>query len=123
MKLIELLEAVTALRGQQYATDTLVGWANEIEGQVIDEVVNMAEGFDLEFIPMEYGVDDDRELTVPDRFQDVYINYLLSKIDFNNQETERYNNDVVMFNSSYDAFAGWFRRKHIPKKGKSFTKF
>ena len=62
MKLIELLEAVTALRGQQYATDTLVGWANEIEGQVIDEVVNMAEGFDLEFIPMEYGVDDDREL-------------------------------------------------------------
>ena len=123
MKLIELLEAVTALRGQQYATDTLVGWANEIEGQVIDEVVNMAEGFDLEFIPMEYGVDDDRELTVPDRFQDVYINYLLSKIDFNNQETERYNNDVVMFNSSYDAFAGWFRRKYVPKKGKLFKRF
>ena len=123
MKLIELLEAVTALRGQQYATDTLAGWVNEIEGQVIEEVINAAEGFDLEFVPMEYGVEDDRELTVPDRFQDVYINYLLSKIDFNNQETERYNNDVVMFNSSYESFAGWFRRKHVPKRGNLFKRF
>ena len=72
---------------------------------------------------MTYDLDAERELSVPDRFQDVYINYMLSKIDFHNQETERYNNDVVMYNSAYDAFASWFKQNHMPKRGAIFSRF
>ena len=123
MRLGELIETVIRTRGRQYSEDIMTGWLNEIEGQVIDEVINKAEGYDLKFKPMTYELDAERELSVPDRFQDVYINYMLSKIDFHNQETERYNNDVVMYNSAYDAFASWFRKNHMPKRGAMFSRF
>lgn len=123
MRLGELIETVIRTRGRQYSEDIMTGWLNEIEGQVIDEVINKAEGYDLEFKPMTYDLDAERELSVPDRFQDVYINYMLSKIDFHNQETERYNNDVVMYNSAYDAFTSWFKQNHMPKRGAIFSRF
>lgn len=123
MRLGELIEMVIRTRGRQYSEDIMTGWLNEIEGQVIDEVINKAEGYDLEFKPMTYDLDAERELSIPDRFQDVYINYMLSKIDFHNQETERYNNDVVMYNSAYDAFASWFKQNHMPKRGAIFSRF
>ena len=123
MTLGEMVERIIRLRGQQYDTDIMVGWLNEIEGQVVEEVINGAVGLDITFEPLMYEEDAERELTIPDRFQDVYINYLLSKIDFSNQETERYNNDVIMFNSAFEAYTAWFRRNHIPKKGSLFTRF
>lgn len=119
----ELIERIIMLRGRQYDEDIMVGWLNEIEGQVVDDVVNRAEGYDMVFKPLSYAQDTERQLTIPERFQDVYINYMLSKIDYHNQETERYNNDVVMYNSAYDAYAAWFRRTHMPKRGTMFSKF
>ncbi len=119
----ELIERIIMLRGRQYDEDIMVGWLNEIEGQVVDDVVNRAEGYDMVFKPLSYAQDTERQLTIPERFQDVYINYMLSKIDYHNQETERYNNDVVMYNSAYDAYAAWFRRTHKPKRGAMFSKF
>ncbi|MGP8313530.1 hypothetical protein ACG0Z4_21965 [Enterocloster aldenensis] len=119
----ELIERIIMLRGRQYDEDIMVGWLNEIEGQVVDDVVNRAEGYDMVFKPLSYAQDTERQLTIPERFQDVYINYMLSKIDYHNQETERYNNDVVMYNSAYDAYAAWFRRAHRPKRGAMFSKF
>ena len=123
MTVNDLISDITSLRGQQYGTDMIMGWINEIEGQVIEEVINRAEGYNLEFIPMEYEKDQDKKLSIPDRFKDVYVNYLLSKIDYNNEETERYNNDVVMYNSAYDAYAAWFRRCNRAKKAPLFSKF
>ncbi len=123
MTVNDLISDITSLRGQQYGTDMIMGWINEIEGQVIEEVINRAEGYDLEFAPMEYEKDQDKKLSIPDRFRDVYINYLLSKIDYHNEETERYNNDVVMYNSAYDAYAAWFRRCNRAKKAPLFSRF
>ncbi len=123
MKLNELIEKITVLRGQQYGTEMIMGWINEIEGQVIEEVINQAEGFDIEFRPLDYQLDAEKELSIPDRFQDVYINYLLSKVDFHNEETERYNNDVIMYNAAYENYAAWFRRQHRAKTTVMFTRF
>ncbi len=123
MKLGELIEIIIDTRGQQYDEEFLTGWVNEIEGQVVEEVINQAEGYNIAFVPYDYTQDAERTLQIPDRFQDVYINYLYAKIDFNNQETERYNNDVAMYNASYEAYAAWFRREHRPKKRAMFSKF
>ena len=96
----KLIETVTVLVGQQYDLEMMVGWLNEIEGQVLDQVVNRSQGYDIEFKPFT-DEDMERELTVPDRFQDVYINYLRAKVDIANQETERYNNDAAMFDAAW----------------------
>ena len=119
----ELIETIIRLRGRQYGEDIMMGWLNEIEGQVIEEIVNRAQGYNVTFKPLSYDLDAEKELTIPTLFQDVYIHYMLSKIDYHNQETERYNNDVVMYNSAYDAYAAWFRRENRPKRGASFSRF
>ena len=51
------------------------------------------------------------------------VEWIEIKIDYHNQETERYNNDVIMYNSAYDAYAAWFRRENRPKRGASFSGF
>ena len=123
MTLGKLIEKIVEQKGQQYDAQILTDWVNEIEGQVVEEVINQAEGYNIAFVPYDYTQDAERTLQIPDRFQDVYINYLYAKIDFNNQETERYNNDVAMYNASYEAYAAWFRREHRPKKRSMFSKF
>lgn len=115
----KLIENIIHLRGLEFGTDIMVGWVNEIEAQAVEQVINHAEGYDLEFAPYEYERDGERMLLIPDQFQDVYINYLFAKIDFNNQETERYNNDVAMLESAWSGYESWhirtYKQKPLPQ--------
>lgn len=112
MKLVELIEHITELRGQQFGTDVMTGWVNEIEAQAVDQVVSHGVEFSGDFEPYQYEMDAEKTLLIPERFQDVYINYLLAKIDFLNQETERYNNDVAMMDAAWKEYHGWYFRNH-----------
>lgn len=112
MKLMGLIEHITQMRGQQFGTDVLTGWVNEIEAQAVDQVLSHGVQYDNEFKPYTYEYDCEKTLLIPDRFQDVYVNYLLAKIDFLNQETERYNNDVAMMEAAWKEYQGWYFRNH-----------
>lgn len=122
MKLEKLIEKVTVIKGQQYDIESITAWINEIEGQVID-FMNSLQNTDIPFIPYDYKTDLDRELQLPDRFQDIYIDYVCSKIEFFNQETERYNNTVVMFDAAYNSFEAWIKKKNRQKAQIYFSKF
>ncbi len=122
MKLRDIVELATDSGSGQYDAYQITAWVNEIEGQVADEVINHAEGHEVEIRDLDYGVDPGREMLVPDRFRDVYLCYVRAKIDFMNQETERYNNDVAMFDAAYQSYAAWFRGKHRQKRRVSFSR-
>ena len=49
-------------------------------------------------------------------YGDIYVNYLAAKIDYKNEETERYNNSVAAYEASFQAFASYYRRNHMPKE-------
>ncbi len=123
MTLGEVVRRITDSGIGQYDAETITGWVNEIEAQIADEIVSHAEGFDPETPELDYEREPDRVLTAPDRFQDVYLCYVAAKIDYRNQETERYNNDVAMFNAAYAAYAAWFRRLHRQKSRVCFSRF
>lgn len=59
----KLIETVTVLIGQQYDLEMMIGWLNEIEGQVLDQVVNRSQGYDIEFKSFT-DEDMERELAV-----------------------------------------------------------
>ena len=119
----KIIGYMSELRGQEYDTEPLTARLSELEGQLIDEIVNLAEGVQVEFKPFNYNTDWDKQLSAPDRFMDVYTNYLMAKIDFHNQESERYNNDVVMYQAAYDQYAAWYIRSHKLKKSAMFSRF
>ena len=119
----DIIGHITELRGQQYDTETLTAWLSELEGQIVDEVINLAEGEEREFSPFDFNTDWEKQLAAPARFMDVYTNYLMAKIDFHNQESERYNNDVVMYQAAYDRYCAWYIRTHKMKKIAAFSRF
>lgn len=115
MTLADLIAAVDLNKPNAYDKHIKTTWVNEVEFKVITEVLNRAEGVDIEFKPFEYDLDDMRELSLPAQFTDIYMMYLYAKIDFNNSEIGRYNNSVAMFEAAFSDFASYYKRTHKPK--------
>ena len=63
----------------------------------------------------EYGDDTGATLLVNDAFASVYVYYVLAQIDFHLAEIARYNNDMLMFNQTLDAFERHYTRTHSGK--------
>lgn len=116
MKISEAIARVDSLRPNQYGKDMKMQWLSEVEGTIVDNVLNRSEGNDISFEKYDYETDNEKELLVPDRFCDLYLHYLIAKIDYHDNETESYMNDVTMYQASYDAFAAWYIRTHMPKQ-------
>ena len=115
MKIVEVLARVDDEKLNQYDARVKTAWLSEVEGMVVDDILNAAEGNEIEFDGYDYDRDSEKTLMVPDRFGDIYVNYLAAKIDYKNEETERYNNSVAAYEASFQAFASYYRRNHMPK--------
>lgn len=63
-----------------------------------------------------YGNETDRgtELLVREPYTDVYLHWLLSRIDLINQEMDLYANDAAMFNSALITFQSYWTRTYMP---------
>lgn len=123
MCLAELISLIDEMKPNQYTKEQKVRWLSEVEGMVTDDVLNNYEGEQTEFESYDYDRDMERELLLPDRFSDVYINYISAKIDFQNMETEQYNNDVAMFEASMEQFKKYYIRTHMPKQRGHFRNY
>lgn len=142
MTLSELIAKVSQVRPSEYDKDDLTQWVNEVEFLAWDTVIGHAEhpripvgdpvtvraGEDNykpdddrppkppKYRPYVYEVDAERQLLIPDQFNEVYTTYLFSKIDFNNAEIERYSMEQQMFEAEWQTYAAWYRRTHTPKR-------
>lgn len=58
--------------------------------------------------------DPGTELIVPDPYSMLYVYWLMSKIDIQNQEDARYNIDRTHFENAYEQMADWWTREHMP---------
>lgn len=63
-----------------------------------------------ELIPYSHPQDDNTQLICPDRFADVYVHYVLAKMHAADSEINEYNNEVLLFNASYEDYAAWHIR-------------
>ena len=58
--------------------------------------------------------DDGTELIIPDPYAMVYVYWLMTKIDMQNQEDARYNIDRAHFENAYETMSDWYTREHMP---------
>lgn len=63
-----------------------------------------------ELAPYRYDLDKETRLIIPDRFQDVYVHYILAKMHQADSEIDNYNNEVLLFDASYKDYAAWHIR-------------
>ena len=112
MKLGRMIALVDNMKPNQYTAEMKTKWLSEVEGTVVDEILNQAAGNQIVFDGYDYNSDAEREMMVPDTHLDIYQYYLFAKIDYQNSELERYNNDTAMYYAALEDYAKWLPAGH-----------
>lgn len=122
MTIQEAMDAADRLRPNQYTQSDKAGWLSELDGMIKADIIDTHEGgANATFAGYGGGTAADTALIVGEPYTAIYIDYLLTKIDFSNAEYNRYNNDMTMFNTVYSAFADDYNRKHMAMQNSSIT--
>lgn len=113
MTLNEAITLITDLKPSRFTDDLLVRWISELDGQLYDTIMSGRVDAPVS-APVPYTFEDDAEtvLLVAAPYDMIYIEWLRTKIDYANQDLDRYNNSVIMYNSYHDNFAASYARSH-----------
>ena len=119
MTIIEALNKVDVLKPNNYTQTEKVKWLSNFDWIIKTEIIDTHEGGDG-IIYNGYDVDTDvaTEMLVPHPYDDLYIKWLESQIDYNNAEYSKYNNSSTAYNNAYSAFERYYNRQHMPKRTK-----
>ena len=116
MTLQEALDQVDELKPNMMSRKLKIKYLTEIEQLIHDEIVMAHEHTEEQAIRPAYSEQSDEGtvLIVPDPYSMVYVYWLMSKIDIQNQEDARYNIDRAYFENAYDTMSDWWTRAHMP---------
>ena len=112
MTIAECIERVDALKPNRFGEDVKLEWLRNVEGQIYQEVVLTHENPDE--IEMTDFEDEDNKLIAPFPYDEVYVLYLQSQIDYGNMEIAKYNNSKTLFNNAYLTLRDHWNRKYMP---------
>ena len=123
MTLIEAITRIDTLKPNTYSQQEKIKWISTLDGIVKDTIIDTHEGGDeVTFSGYDENTDLATELLVPAPYDDIYIRWLETRIDYTNGEFARYNNGVVAYNDAFDAYNRHYNRTHMPK-GRKFRYF
>lgn len=123
MTIIGAINRVDELKPNGYTQAQKIEWLSSLDGMIKRTVIDTHEGGDdIHFTPYNTETDLDTELLVAAPYDELYIHWLESKIDYANAEYAHYNNSTMRFNDVYADFANDYNRTHMPK-GNHFKYF
>ena len=109
------IQKIDSLKPNNYTQSEKVNWLSNLDHIVKTEILDLYEGNDEKSFE---GYDDNTPLTtellVPAPYDDVYLYWLESRIDYYNAEYAKYNNSVTSFNTVYSSFGRYYNRTHMP---------
>jgi hypothetical protein len=119
MTLIEAINRIDTLKPNNYTQTDKVTWLSKIDGVVKTEIIDTHEGGEgVVFNGYDNNTPLETVLLVPAPYDDLYIKWLESNIDYTNGEYQSYNNSVTAFNNLYSAFERYYNRQNMPKSTK-----
>ena len=111
----EVIALVDALRPNQYGEEQKLRWLSTLDGQIQKELLEAYQGELAPFSGYNAGTElRTTNLLVPFPFDDLYLRYLVMRIDLEQGELERYNNDAAAFNRIWQSYAAHHGRTHDP---------
>ena len=123
MTIMDALHRIDTIKPNSYNQTEKVKWLSALDGTIKAEIIDTHEGAeDVVFNGYTEDTDLLTALLVPAPYDELYIFWLESKIDYWNGEIGKYNNSISMFNEAYSSYAKYYNRTHMPK-GKKFRFF
>lgn len=119
MTLMDALHRIDSIKPNSYSQDVKIAWLSTLDGIIKTEIMDTHEGADkVAFNEYKEDTDLNTNLLVPAPYDEIYLFWLESKIDYWNGEIGKYNNSIAMYNEAYSTFAKHYNRSHMPKSKK-----
>ena len=123
MTIMDALHLIDSIKPNSYSQDVKIAWLSTLDGIIKTEIMDTHEGADnVVFNGYKEDTDLNTKLLVPAPYDEIYLFWLESKIDYWNGEIGKYNNSIAMYNEAYSTFAKHYNRMHMPK-GKKYKFF
>ena len=116
MKIIEAIQAVDTLKPNTYSELEKIQWLSKLDSTIKTEIIDTHEGADdITFNGYDENTSLETELLVKAPYDDIYVSWLESRIDYANGEYAKYNNSTTVFNIAYTSFERYYNKSHMPK--------
>lgn len=122
MKIIEAITRLDALKFNTYTQSDKVDWLSRLDSMVKNQIIDPHEGAEtVTFTGYDDSTDLDTVLLVPAPYDEMYLRWLEAQIDYHNGEYDKYNNAIIMFNTTFEAYKRYYNGIHKPvSHGKRF---
>lgn len=114
------IKAADHLRANHFCVDEKLKWISRLDGKIANEVLQPRSDIRGNVFKGYTQNDIENELLVPYPYDELYVYYLISQIDYYNAEISRYNNSSMMFNNAYNEFEAAYNRDHMVAENKKF---
>ena len=119
MTIIEAINAIDDLCPNTYSKEKKKAQLSKLDDVIKRDIIDKHEGSDkVTFTGYDENTPLDTVLLVPAPYDDVYVFWLQTWIDYWNGEVGRYNNSTSMYKTAYSAFERAYNREHMPKETK-----
>lgn len=123
MTIMEAINRIDAIKPNTYDQSEKIRWLSTLDGIIKTKIIDTHEGGSVgDFNGYADTINLTTQLLVPAPYDDIYLYWLESKIDYWNGETGKYNNSIEMYNTAYSEFERDYNRTHMPQ-GKKFKLF
>ena len=103
------------LRPNTFSDDIKYLWLSELDGRIKTDVFDTHAGYENVEAP-DYNLGNrTKELLAPEPYSDIYVYWLFMKMDLMNGEFDLFNNDAMLYNTAWLAFANFVNRTHDVK--------
>lgn len=115
MTIAQAIERINSLKQNTYTQIDKIEWLSRLDAMVKRLIIDVHEGSD-EVIFEGYTDQTDRntELLVPAPFDEVYLLWLESMINYYNGEYDKYNASILMYQTAFEKYENYYRRDHMP---------
>ena len=108
----EIIDLIDRQKPNAYEDSDKLQWLTKLDKTIFDEIITTHEGGPETFA--DYTEADMTKEPLGDDV-DMYVKWLGAQIDYANQEINRYNNAMIMFNMLYNDYGNRYNRTHMPK--------
>ena len=116
MTILEAITRADLIRPNELDPAVKLRWLSTLDGQIHAELLTAHAGSPEDFRGYDGETElQSTELLVPQPYDELYLRYLLMRIDLENGELDRYNNEAAVFNRLWQSCAGRYTRTHRPK--------
>lgn len=116
MTILEAINRVDTTKPNSYTQTEKVDWLSTLDGIIKKEIIDTHEGGEaIVFNGYDSDTNLDTVLLVPAPYDDIYIRWLESRIDYAMGEYSKYNNSATAYNAAYQAYSSYYNSNNKPK--------